>query len=97
DPLAIDLVRSLESPSGSHLLGTDIQGRDVLARLVYGARVSLTVGIVSQCIALAIGVFLGLLAGYYGKWIDETIMRLADVTLAFPTLLLLIALVAALQ
>jgi ABC-type dipeptide/oligopeptide/nickel transport system permease subunit len=97
DPLAIDLVRSLESPSRSHWFGTDIQGRDVYARLVYGARVSLTVGIVSQCIALSIGVFLGLLAGYYGRWVDETVMRLADVTLAFPTLLLLIALVAALQ
>ena len=67
------------------------------ARLVYGARVSLTVGVVSQGIALTLGVILGLLAGYYGKWIDETVMRLADVTLAFPTLLLLIALVAALQ
>ena len=97
DPLAIDLVRSLEGPSRSHWFGTDIQGRDVYARLVYGARVSLTVGIASQCIALSIGVFLGLLAGYYGKWVDETVMRLADVTLAFPTLLLLIALVAALQ
>ncbi len=97
DPLAIDLVRSLEGPSGSHWFGTDIQGRDVFARLVYGARVSLTVGIASQMIALALGVLLGLIAGYYGKWIDEIVMRLADVTLAFPTLLLLIALVAALQ
>ena len=97
DPLAIDLVRSLEAPSTTHWFGTDIQGRDVFARLVYGARVSLTVGIASQMIALALGVFLGLVAGYYGKWIDEIVMRLADVTLAFPTLLLLIALVAALQ
>jgi ABC-type dipeptide/oligopeptide/nickel transport system permease subunit len=97
DPYAIDLVRSLESPTRAHWFGTDIQGRDVFARLVYGARVSLTVGIASQCISLAVGVFLGLIAGYYGKWVDETVMRLADVTLAFPTLLLLIALVAALQ
>jgi ABC-type dipeptide/oligopeptide/nickel transport system permease subunit len=97
DPIAIDLVRSLESPSASHWFGTDIQGRDVFARLVYGARVSLTVGIASQVVALSLGVLLGLIAGYYGKWIDETVMRLADVTLAFPTLLLLIALVAALQ
>src|SRR3954469_1436729 len=97
DPLAIDLVRSLEGPSIAHWFGTDIQGRDVFARLVYGARVSLTVGIASQIIALALGVMLGLVAGYYGKWIDELVMRLADVTLAFPTLLLLIALVAALQ
>ena len=67
------------------------------ARLVYGSRVSLSVGIISQGIALSLGVVLGLLSGYYGRWIDELVMRLADVTLAFPTLLLLIALVAALQ
>jgi ABC-type dipeptide/oligopeptide/nickel transport system permease subunit len=69
----------------------------VWARLVYGARISLSVGIVSQGIALLLGVSLGLIAGYYGKWVDELVMRLADVTLAFPTLLLLIAMVAALQ
>lgn len=97
DPFGIDLVNSLDPPSLSHWFGTDIQGRDVWARLVYGARVSLSVGIVSQGIALTLGVVLGLVSGYYGKWIDELVMRLADVTLAFPTLLLLIALVAALQ
>jgi ABC-type dipeptide/oligopeptide/nickel transport system permease subunit len=97
DPVGVDLIRSLEGPSATHWLGTDIQGRDVWARLVYGARVSLTVGIASQGIALLLGLVLGLLAGYYGKWLDELVMRLADVTLAFPTLLLLIALVAALQ
>lgn len=97
DPIAIDLVRMLESPSTEHWLGTDIQGRDVWARLVYGARISIAVGVISQGIALLLGVALGLLAGYYGRWVDELIMRLADVTLAFPTLLLLIAMVAALQ
>jgi ABC-type dipeptide/oligopeptide/nickel transport system permease subunit len=97
DPFGIDLINSLQPPSFSHWFGTDIQGRDVWARLVYGARVSLSVGIVSQGIALTLGIILGLLAGYYGKWVDELVMRLADVTLAFPTLLLLIALVAALQ
>lgn len=96
-PIGVDLINSLQPPSVSHWFGTDIQGRDVWARLVYGARVSLTVGLVSQCIALSIGVCLGLIAGYYGRWADEIVMRLADVTLAFPTLLLLIALVAALQ
>ncbi|HEY9225003.1 MAG TPA: ABC transporter permease [Gemmatimonadaceae bacterium] len=97
DPTGVDLINSLQPPSREHWFGTDIQGRDVWARLIYGARVSLTVGLVSQGIALTLGVILGLLAGYYGKWTDELVMRLADVTLAFPTLLLLIALVAALQ
>lgn len=97
DPLRIDLVNQLQGPSPSHWLGTDIQGRDVWSRLVYGARVSLSAGIVSQMIALMIGLTMGLIAGYYGGWIDEIVMRLADVTLAFPTLLLLIAMAAALQ
>ena len=97
DPLRIDLVNQLQGPSPTHWLGTDIQGRDVWARLVYGTRVSLSAGIVSQAIALLIGLSMGLIAGYYGGWIDELVMRLADVTLAFPTLLLLIAMAAALQ
>jgi ABC-type dipeptide/oligopeptide/nickel transport system permease subunit len=97
NPNDIDLINLLSAPSRVHWLGTDIQGRDVWARLVYGARVSLSVGLVSQAIALTLGVTLGLIAGYYGRWADEVIMRLADITLAFPTLLLLIAMAAALQ
>ena len=97
DPNAIDLINLLEPPSRAHWLGTDVQGRDVWARLVYGARVSLAVGLVSQGIAVSLGVTLGLLSGYYRGWVDEVVMRLADVTLAFPTLLLLIAMSAALQ
>ncbi len=97
DPTRIELRNQLAPPSTGHWMGTDIQGRDVWARLVYGARVSLAVGLVSQSIALTLGLSLGLLAGFYGRWVDEGVMRLADVTLAFPTLLLLIALVAALQ
>jgi ABC-type dipeptide/oligopeptide/nickel transport system permease subunit len=97
DPLRIDIVNQLQGPSLHHWLGTDIQGRDVWARLVYGARISLSAGIISQSIALLIGLTMGLVAGYYGGWIDEVVMRLADVTLAFPTLLLLIAMAAALQ
>jgi ABC-type dipeptide/oligopeptide/nickel transport system permease subunit len=72
-----------------------VQGRDVWARLVHGARVSLLVGVASQVIALTLGVALGLVAGYYGRRVDDAVMRLADVTLAFPTLLLLIAMAAA--
>jgi ABC-type dipeptide/oligopeptide/nickel transport system permease subunit len=97
DPTMIDLAGALQPPSGAHWLGTDVQGRDVWARLVYGARVSLAVGVASQAIALSLGVALGLVAGYYGRWVDELVMRLADVTLAFPTLLLLIAMAAAFE
>jgi ABC-type dipeptide/oligopeptide/nickel transport system permease subunit len=97
NPIALDLVGRLEPPSAAHWLGTDGEGRDVWARLVYGARISLAVGCISQAIAVGLGVTMGLLAGYYGRWVDEIIMRLADITLAFPTLLLLIAMVAALQ
>lgn len=97
DPIGIDLGGQLMRPSGVHWLGTDVQGRDVWARLIFGTRVSLFVGFVSQGIALLLGVTFGLLAGFYGRWVDELVMRLADVTLAFPTLLLLIAMVAALE
>lgn len=97
DPAKIDLFHTLEAPSAVHPLGTDAQGRDVWSRLVYGARISLLVGLASQGIALVIGVALGLIAGYRGKWTDDIVMRLADVTLAFPSLLLLIAMAAAFE
>ena len=97
DPTGIALANQLQPPSSAHWLGTDLQGRDVWARLVYGARISLSVGFLSQGISLTIGLTLGLIAGFYGKWVDEGVMRLADVTLAFPSLLLLIALAAAFE
>jgi ABC-type dipeptide/oligopeptide/nickel transport system permease subunit len=97
DPTGIALANQLQPPSSAHWLGTDLQGRDVWSRLVYGARISLAVGFLSQGISLAIGLSLGLISGYYGKWVDEAVMRLADVTLAFPSLLLLIALAAAFE
>ena len=97
DPIAQDLGIRLQAPSAAHWLGTDGAGRDVWARLIYGARVSLAVGFISQGIAVTLGLTFGLLAGFYGRWVDEIVMRLADVTLAFPTLLLLIAMVAALS
>jgi ABC-type dipeptide/oligopeptide/nickel transport system permease subunit len=95
DPLAGDLGVYLQGPGGDHLLGTDAQGRDVLSRVLHGARVSLVVGLVSQTVTILLGVTLGLLAGWYGRWVESGIMRLADITLAFPTLLLLIAIAAA--
>ena len=98
DPIAGDLRHAyLLPPNAAHWLGTDSQGRDVLSRVLYGARISLVVGLVSQSVALVLGVTLGLVAGYYGRWVDALIMRLADVTLAFPTLLLLIAVAAAVR
>jgi peptide/nickel transport system permease protein len=87
----------LVKPGPRFLLGTDTQGRDILSRVLYGARLSLSVGLISQSVSVTLGVFLGLLAGYYGRWVDAVVMRLADITLAFPTLLLLIAVAAAVK
>jgi ABC-type dipeptide/oligopeptide/nickel transport system permease subunit len=95
NPLIQDLDRSLEGPSARHWFGTDSFGRDIFSRVLYGARISLLVGVASQAIAFALGVLLGIVSGYYGGRIDNLLMRLADVTLAFPTLLLLIAITAA--
>jgi ABC-type dipeptide/oligopeptide/nickel transport system permease subunit len=95
DPLRGSLGDSLRAPSHVFWLGTDVQGRDLVSRLLFGARLSLTVGLVSQTVASLLGVGLGLAAGYYGRWLDGLLMRLADVTLAFPSLLLLIAIAAA--
>jgi len=96
DPVSGDLRNAyLLGPGGRFLLGTDSQGRDVLSRVLYGARLSLAVGLISQAVSVTLGVVLGLAAGYYGRWVDATLMRLADITLAFPTLLLLIAVAAA--
>ena len=97
NPIGIDQSQTLRAPSSQHWLGTDAQGRDVWSRLVHGTRVSLVVGIASQGVSLAIGVVLGLFAGFRGRWTDEIIMRFADVTLAFPSLLLLIAMAAAFE
>jgi ABC-type dipeptide/oligopeptide/nickel transport system permease subunit len=97
DPLDQDLAKSLLGPSWAHWFGTDSFGRDILSRVLYGARISLIVGIASQGIAFSLGVAMGLVSGYYGGRVDSVIMRLADVTLAFPTLLLLIAITAAFQ
>ena len=96
NPLRGDLANDyLASPGGRFVFGADAQGRDVLSRTLYGARLSLMVGVISQCVAVAFGLTLGLLAGYYRGGVDLFVMRLADITLAFPSLLLLIAVAAA--
>ena len=98
DPFRGDLANdSLAPPGRRFLFGADAQGRDVLSRVLYGARISLLVGIISQSVAVLLGVTLGLMAGYYRKGTDLLIMRLADITLAFPSLLLLIAVAAAVK
>jgi peptide/nickel transport system permease protein len=96
DPLDQDYEAILAAPSPAHLLGTDNLGRDVFTRLVYGAQVSLQVGIIAVGIATAAGVALGLLAGYFGGLVDDVIMRVVDALLAFPALLLILAISAAL-
>jgi len=97
DPLRGSLRDALRPPSHGFWLGSDVQGRDILSRVLFGARLSLAVGLISQSVACLLGISLGLLAGYYGRWIDAALMRLADVTLAFPSLLLLIAIAAAVR
>lgn len=95
-PYSTDLGAIRQGPSGNHLLGTDIAGRDVLSRLLYAGRVSLSVGLVSVAIYTAIGIVLGALAGYYGGWVDSVVMRLADIFLSFPTLIIVITMVSVL-
>jgi peptide/nickel transport system permease protein len=95
DPIKPDLNRSLEPPGLSHLLGTDDLGRDILSRVIYGARISLLAGVVSVAIAFLGGVGLGVISGYWGGWVDNVIMRLMDSLLSFPAIVLALAIAAA--
>jgi peptide/nickel transport system permease protein len=97
DPGAIDIARRLQSPSWVFPLGTDDLGRDVLSRIFYGARISLLVGFVAVGISTLIGILLGALAGYYGRWIDALIMRFVDIMLCFPSFFLILAVIAFLE
>jgi len=90
DPLALDLDHTRHPPGRTHLLGTDGIGRDILSRIVYGARISLFVGISATALSLAIGVLFGLLAGYFGGRTDMVLSQVFDIFLAFPSLLLAI-------
>ncbi|HKP55493.1 MAG TPA: ABC transporter permease [Polyangiales bacterium] len=89
-----DLDAVLAPPSGQHFLGTDSGGRDVAARVIHGARVSLSVGILSVSVLLVIGVFFGAIAAYYGGWADLLLMRLLEIVHSLPTLLLLVTILA---
>lgn len=94
DPEAIDVKGILLEPSSIHWMGTDGLGRDVFSRMLFGARISLLVGIVAVGIATLIGVILGAIAGYYRGWVDVVIMRLVDVMLSIPTFFLILAVIA---
>ncbi|MBI2323837.1 MAG: ABC transporter permease [Chloroflexi bacterium] len=96
DPIKVDVARALLPPTGQHLLGTDDLGRDVLSRVMWGSRVSLSVGVISVSIGFLLGVSLGLAAGYLGGTFDLLAMRVIDALLAFPALVLAIAITAAL-
>ncbi len=97
DPGAIDLQNVLEPPSVEHWFGTDQLGRDVLSRMIWGARISLKVGFVATGLAILIGMVLGAVAGYYGGWVDAVIMRFVDVMLCFPAFFLILAVIAFLE
>ena len=96
EPNAQDPSNRLQGPSAGHWFGTDELGRDILSRIIYGARISMSVGLIAICISLIGGVTLGAIAGYYGGTIDNIIMRCMDVLLSIPTILLNISIVAAL-
>ena len=96
DPLAQDLASRLEPPTGAHWLGTDQLGRDIASRLLYGSRISLVIGVVVVGLAGIFGTFVGLIAGYAGGLVDEALMRLTEVFLAFPPLILAMAIAGAL-
>ncbi len=97
DPGQIDLKNVLMPPSMDHWLGTDQLGRDVLSRMIWGARISLKVGFAATGVSIVIGTLLGAVAGYYGGWVDAVIMRFVDIMLCFPTFFLILAVIAFLE
>jgi len=97
DPGLVDISKQLQPPSLHAILGTDDLGRDVFARIVYGARISLLVGFVAVGIATVVGVLFGAIAGYYGGWVDIIIMRFVDIMLCFPSFFLILAVIAFLE
>jgi peptide/nickel transport system permease protein len=96
DPLGQNISESLHAPSPQHLLGTDKLGRDMFSRMLYGARISIVVGLAVVALAGSLGAFVGLIAGYVGKWADEALMRSTDIFFAFPSLILAMSIAGAL-
>ncbi|OGW52839.1 MAG: peptide ABC transporter permease [Nitrospirae bacterium RBG_13_43_8] len=97
DPTSIDVHHVLSPPNIEHPLGTDELGRDLLSRIIWGSRISLKVGFVAVGISVLIGIVIGALAGFYGGWIDATLMRFVDIMLAFPTFFLILAVISILE
>jgi peptide/nickel transport system permease protein len=94
DPLSQDLHSTLQPPGGGHVLGTDNLGRDLFARILYAGRTDLQIGILATLVGLVLGAIIGAVTGYYGGWVDVLFMRILDATMAFPRMVLVIAIVA---
>ena len=97
DPTAVDSKNVLAPPSGEHLFGTDRLGRDIFSRIAFGSRISLSIGFIAVGIAVMIGIFFGAVAGYYGGRLDAVLMRFVDLMLCFPTIFLILAVIALLE
>lgn len=97
DPSHIDMKNILASPSRAHVFGTDTLGRDIFSRIVYGSRISLSIGFIAVGIAVIIGIIFGSIAGYYGGRVDYAMMRFVDIMLCFPTFFLILAVIAVLE
>ncbi|WP_217586199.1 ABC transporter permease [Lentibacillus saliphilus] len=96
DPFEMDLFNKLQPPSLDHWMGTDDKGRDILSRIIYGSRLSMGVGFAAVLFGASFGIMMGMVAGYYGGWVDAIISRSLDVMLAFPGILLALAIISAL-
>jgi len=94
DPVAVNVADRLQPPSAAHWFGTDDLGRDIYSRVIWGSRLAVRLGVLSVAVAATGGVLLGLIAGYYGGWVDQLISRLLEIVLAFPELLFAIAIIA---
>lgn len=97
NPSSVDVKNILAAPSMAHIFGTDTLGRDIFSRIVYGSRVSLSIGFIAVGIAVIIGIFIGSMAGYYGGVIDSILMRFVDIMLCFPAFFLILAVIAVLK